>query len=190
MAITRASNRLGSLTSRKITLTLTTRRRTQAEREAYIVAMFGPPSQDPLNATQGCFNQAQTRLKRSLDLVSKHQAAFQELGAAIESDPRVVAVNADWSNCMAVEGYDFAEQVEIRPWLGEQLVTASQEGQQTMAGLQATELRLAEIDFDCYEEHLKESIDTAYEDQAQRILETDQSLLEDLQAALRDGDSN
>ena len=151
-------------------------------REAYILAMFGPPGQDPLNPTAGCFNQAQTNIRRASEFMAEHGSALTELGVSISSDPRVAAATVNWSDCMAAEGFSFAAQVEIPKWL------SNQRG--SITSLQATELELAEIDFRCWEQHLKQAVDTAYAEQTLRILETDQNLLDDLQVLLRDAASD
>lgn len=69
---------------------------------------------------EGCLNLANNEIYRpgSIQLGDPVPSIAQQAGVWTQTDPRVLAVNAAWSRCMARRGYRYSspEQPEARNW--------------------------------------------------------------------------
>ena len=157
----------------------------EADREAYDRALFGRAHQavgegegrsgfvlspgaavaeagEPAGpADQGCFGAAQAEVGGNA--VERIGPALRELQERVDADPRLVAVNAEWSRCMTDAGYSFDTPDEIVPYLFRRLQEATGGGRPgapvirtpdvevtpELAALQREELALAAADDAC-----------------------------------------
>lgn len=102
------------------------------EREAYYEALYGDqsnyePTYDEETGEEifefegfgsGCDGQAYEAIYGQTDAVySEFGPELEEMFARVESDPRIVEMQAGWSSCMAAAGYEFDDQEDMYDWL-------------------------------------------------------------------------
>ena len=78
----------------------------EAEREAWYEALWGPPMEGEWDWSQaGCSGRVQQVLRPATpDQFQALQDEMWQLGDQISSDPRIIALNSEWTACMAVAG--------------------------------------------------------------------------------------
>lgn len=134
---------------------------TPAEDEARILALYGPPSEDsevPAPLTErGCWGQAQSRAGSPEEIVWE-SAEFAALMSDVlvaqtrvqPSDPRMVALDAEWSHCMADAGFpDIEQQAAVQTTWLQMAYPEDAPFSEPGDDLIALEIQLALADFDC-----------------------------------------
>lgn len=90
------------------------------EAAAYDEALYGDPGRasdadPPIGSTGlgGCYEEGYRKAFADLDrLVQEADPLLQDLTAAVEVDPRLVALEGEWRRCMAAAGFPFDSQDE------------------------------------------------------------------------------
>lgn len=104
---------------------------TDAERDEYYYVLWGDePDFDFENATEeeideffadwqptGCQSEAEQETYAQQAFFEEFGDAFEEMYTRAEADPRIVAVEQEWSVCMADAGYLFSESQEMFEYL-------------------------------------------------------------------------
>jgi hypothetical protein len=101
----------------------------ESEQQAYYEALYGAQPEEPVDeeaepqeydwTTAGCQGKAQHEVYEEGQVWDDPEfkeltAAMSELYENVESDARMVAAYAPWVECMADEGYDFANPTEAQ----------------------------------------------------------------------------
>jgi len=88
---------------------------------------------------------------------------FNPFDALVEQDPRMIAAQQAWSECMAEDGYDYEMQGDPEDEFVERLddlakgadpTTLTGSDADALAELQGEERAIAKVDFDCAAEHI------------------------------------
>lgn len=133
-----------------------------AEGEAWNLAMHGQvdgESDDGGDAPgPGCWEKGRLVADGELPPTSQ-SAAWQEAVEFIAAMPTNSAfddINGEWSACMGRQGYTFVRPAESEAWVNEQFVEAAESPhgltEQVLSDLQAQEVALARLDYDCREQ--------------------------------------
>ncbi|MFV0252052.1 MAG: hypothetical protein ACK5H2_01775 [Beutenbergiaceae bacterium] len=85
----------------------------EAQQDAYYLALYGEEDDSGNEATQGCFGQAQAAVAEQDPAAQVWEdpqfaeffAAMEQFYEDLESDSDVAEIDAEWSNCMADAGY-------------------------------------------------------------------------------------
>ena len=127
-------------------------------RAEWETALYGAPSTDaePAIGSAGCLGEAQREVygggllgdPRFLEL----SAELAPLYEAVDVDPRVVAVTAEWSICMGDAGHEVASPGEAVSELYTDLEHALEIGEEAPAALTQREVLVATADHDCQAE--------------------------------------
>lgn len=84
-----------------------------ADREAYMVALYGTSEDDPGIVVEGCFSEAEGEVgelppRLNFDL-ERHLEAEDRVLALVEVHPEMVDAKSGYARCMASEGYDVTD---------------------------------------------------------------------------------
>lgn len=85
-------------------------------RAAHYRALYGTdnPFEPTASATpEGCATQAYARIPGVFALSSTLSAELEDLRRAMKNDPRVVAADARWGDCMAAQGFAVSSREEV-----------------------------------------------------------------------------
>lgn len=104
----------------------------------------------------GCYAEAQREVNGSQRFFEDFSDELQEMWEEMQTDPRVVAAQADWSACMAEAGHQFADQDAMYEYLQQridEIVTYNEPSPEQVAELEQefgpagpTEEQMAEMD--------------------------------------------
>lgn len=156
----------------------------EAEREAYQEALHGEqPDEEGSGEWEpgGCQQEAQEAAGgTATQLQAELGDELQQMYERVQADPRITEAEEGWAACMRDAGWEFSERFEVHQHLSEQMNELRQGAYDDMpdfdpseepseeppeppepdpdalAELQAEELELAEIDWECTVEHLGE----------------------------------
>ena len=107
---------------------------TDVERDAYYAALYGEqPDIDPESMTEEEINAAYESFQPTGCQSTAYEGAFdqgaaqefyeqfgplmEDLYGGLESDPRIAALESEWSSCMAEKGYDFTDRNDVEVFL-------------------------------------------------------------------------
>lgn len=93
-----------------------------ADREAYLVELYGTSEDDPGIVVEGCFSEAESTVgelppRLNFDL-ERHLEAEDRVLALVEVHPEMVDAKSGYAGCMASEGYDVADPEDAYAWFG------------------------------------------------------------------------
>ncbi len=93
-----------------------------ADREAYLVALHGTSEDDTGIVVEGCFSETESKVgelppRLNFDL-ERHLEAEDRVLALVEVPPEMVGAKSGYAGCMASEGYDVTDPEEAYAWFG------------------------------------------------------------------------
>jgi hypothetical protein len=93
-----------------------------ADRETYMVVLYGTSEDDPGIVVEGCFSEAEGEVgelppRLNFDL-ERHLEAEDRVLALVEVRPEMVDAKGGYAGCMASEGYDVTDPEDAYAWFG------------------------------------------------------------------------
>jgi hypothetical protein len=173
------------------------------DKAAYDEALYGPTLDeedvtDQFIPTEGCLIEATQEVVGDFQVLFTLQEKLADLSAQFDADPRIIDVTADWSECMAEQGYTYGTLSEPEIEFGEKAqnelfsaVLASGEGLDPFgrdgfgdldtSGLETLadeEIQVANADQDCRDLHVNEVEQEVREELEPLFIEENRVLLD------------